>query len=135
MVRSAFHCEVGKLVYYKGFEFLVEAMKGQCAKLLIVGSGPLEKPLLGLSRAHGVADRVHIIASVPDLTPYYDACELFGLPSVPPRDASALAEAIGQLLGDAALRNRLGAAAMARIGTHFDLDRFVDRVAEEVRAG
>ncbi len=168
---------VGRLVYYKGFEFLVEAMKAQNARLLIVGSGPLEKPLLELARAHGVADRVHIIASVPDLTPYYHACDVFVLPSVarteafglvqmeamacgkpvintnlptavpevsmhnetgltvPPRDASALAEAIGQLLGDAALRNRLGAAAKARIKTHFDLDRFIDRVAEELRVG
>ncbi len=168
---------VGRLVYYKGFEFLVEAMKGQSAKLLIVGSGPLEKPLLELTRAHGVADRVHIIASVPDLTPYYHACDVFVLPSVaaseafglvqmeamacgkpvintnlptgvievsvhnetgltvPPRDSAALSEAIGQLLSDTALRNRFGAAAKIRIITHFDLDRFVDRVAEELRAG
>ena len=168
---------VGRLVYYKGFEFLIEAMKGQSAKLLIVGSGPLEKPLLALARAHGVADRVQIIASVPDLTPYYHACDLFVFPSVaaseafglvqmeamacgkpvintylptavpevsvhnetgltvPPGDSAALAEAIGQLLSDSALRNRLGAAAKMRIRTHFDLDRFVDRMAEELRAG
>lgn len=42
---------------------------------------------------------------------------------VPPGDPSSLAAAIERLLGDPALRNRLGAAGRARIEEFFDLDR------------
>jgi colanic acid/amylovoran biosynthesis glycosyltransferase len=40
---------------------------------------------------------------------------------VPPGDATALAEAIGHVMDDAALRDRLGAAARARVERDFDL--------------
>lgn len=161
---------VGRLVYYKGFEFLIDAMRTVGAKLILVGSGPLESPLVKLIHANGVADRVHIIPSVDDLTPYYHACDVFVLPSVAaseafglvqmeamacgkpvvntrlptavpevsthnktgltvtPADSAALAEAIGQLLGDNSLRARLGHNARERVVTEFSVDRFLDDV-------
>lgn len=39
--------------------------------------------------------------------------------AVPPADAGALAEALGRLLGDAELRERLGAAGRARVLARF----------------
>jgi glycosyltransferase involved in cell wall biosynthesis len=45
---------------------------------------------------------------------------------VPPGDASALAEAIGSLVGDPPLRSRLGAAARERVATEFTNERFLD---------
>ena len=47
---------------------------------------------------------------------------------VPPRDPQALASAIARLIEDAALRERMGIAARARVRQEFTLDRMVDRV-------
>ena len=46
----------------------------------------------------------------------------------PPGDASALAAALGELIGDADLRGRLGAAGEARLRGHFSMDRGIDRL-------
>jgi len=48
---------------------------------------------------------------------------------VPPRDASALADAIGKLVRDARLRRRLGGAAAAEVRARFDLSRNSEAVA------
>ena len=49
---------------------------------------------------------------------------------VPPRDPAALAAAISQLLGDPALRRRLGEAARARVMREFTVEAYGARVAE-----
>jgi glycosyltransferase involved in cell wall biosynthesis len=49
---------VGRLVYYKGFEYLIRAMAQVQGKLLIVGDGPLRGKLEQLARDLGIADRV-----------------------------------------------------------------------------
>ena len=45
---------------------------------------------------------------------------------VPPRDAAALADALARLMGDAALRARMGAAAHAYAQANFGIDRMLD---------
>jgi glycosyltransferase involved in cell wall biosynthesis len=45
---------------------------------------------------------------------------------VPPGQADALAEALVRVLGDPALRQRLGAAGQARVRAEFDVDHLVD---------
>lgn len=47
-----------------------------------------------------------------------------------PRDVQALADRVGALLGDAALRKRLGAAAKKSVGPEFGFDEMVRRTAE-----
>jgi glycosyltransferase involved in cell wall biosynthesis len=49
---------------------------------------------------------------------------------VPPRDESALADAVGRLLLDTELASRLGAQARERCRTEFSLDRTVERLQE-----
>ena len=44
---------VGRMVYYKGFEFLIRAMKQIDAKLLLIGDGPLRASLEREARAAG----------------------------------------------------------------------------------
>ncbi len=53
---------------------------------------------------------------------------------VPPGDVAALADAIGRLLDDAALRARLAANARARFEAMFTIDRTADAVAAMYRA-
>ena len=75
---------VGRFVYYKGVEVLVDAMAGCEGTLVLVGAGPLEAALRARASALGIADRVRFAGHVSDddLPAYYRACDLFVLPSV-----------------------------------------------------
>ncbi|HTV64026.1 MAG TPA: glycosyltransferase [Bryocella sp.] len=75
---------VGRLVHYKGVEFLIRAMENVNARLWIVGTGPLEESLKQLSAKLGIAGRVLFLGHVSDddLVAYYHACDVFALPSI-----------------------------------------------------
>ncbi|HSQ75442.1 MAG TPA: glycosyltransferase, partial [Bacteroidota bacterium] len=164
---------VGRLVYYKGLEYLVDAMaRIPEGKLVIVGSGPLQDELERQIRSLRCADRITILPHLDseELYSYYEACDVFVLPStekteayglvlveamasgkpvvsteigtgttfvnqngvtgltVPPRDAAALATAIGTLLHNADLRTRLGRQAEERAMKEFTTEQMVERV-------
>ena len=75
---------VGRLVGYKGVEFLIRAFANIKARLVIIGTGPLENALKNLTHKESVADRVEFLGQVPvrELIAYYHASEVFVLPSV-----------------------------------------------------
>jgi glycosyltransferase involved in cell wall biosynthesis len=75
---------VGRLIYYKGFQYLIGAMKEVNAKLLIAGEGPLREELEGQVQAEGTKDRVEFLGEkTPEqLIPFYQACDVFALSSV-----------------------------------------------------
>lgn len=74
---------VGRLVYYKGLQYLMEAMAGVDAALLIVGSGPLQEDLRQQARSLGIEKRVYWRSGVSDeeLPTYYALGDIFVLPS------------------------------------------------------
>ncbi len=73
---------VGRLVYYKGWEYLIKAMSEVDASLLIVGDGPLRQELELQAKTQGIADRVHFIGERNHLIPFYQACDVFVLSSI-----------------------------------------------------
>lgn len=88
---------VGRLVYYKGLEYLIKAMGEVDAKLMIIGQGPLEKELKMLVKRLNLEEKV-IFKKVPQgksLAKYYHACNVFVLPS------AYCAEAFGIVLLEA----------------------------------
>ena len=52
---------------------------------------------------------------------------------VPPRDPASFAAAIGSLLGDPVLREKMGSAGRTRVQTVFDLQTFLDAHRESYR--
>lgn len=74
---------VGRLVYYKGLEYLLEAMKDIKARLLIVGEGPLKNRLKRKAFRLAISDKVIWIGEIKneEIAPYYYACDVFVLPS------------------------------------------------------
>ena len=82
---------VGKLRYYKGLQYLLEAMPKIEARLLVVGTGPMAKAWQALAEKLGLTDKVAFLGQVADeeLPLYYHACDLFILP------ASHRSEALG----------------------------------------
>ena len=73
---------VGRLVYYKGFKYLIQAMRDIDATLLIVGDGPLRSELCNLANETGILGKVHLLGKLEDVRPYYLAADVFALPSV-----------------------------------------------------
>lgn len=74
---------VGRLVYYKGLDVLLDAM-GRCGgSLVIVGEGPLDGALRARVTEKRLGDRVLFAGRVSDadLPAFYQACDLFVLPS------------------------------------------------------
>lgn len=74
---------VGRLRYYKGLEVLIEAMKDIEAHLLVVGDGPMRQEWEALTVESALTNRVTFLGHIPDaeLPVYYQACDLFVLPS------------------------------------------------------
>jgi glycosyltransferase involved in cell wall biosynthesis len=166
---------VGKLRYYKGVNYLLEALTLlPDAHLTIVGRGPMERAWKDLAETLRVTPRVVWTGDVSDadLPWYYAACDVFVLPCserseafgtvqleamaagkpivscdvntgvawvnqnestglvVPPKNPHALADAIGRLLNDAALRARMGAAGRERAENEFSVEKMVEGVMQ-----
>jgi len=85
---------VGRLTYYKGFPYLIEAIHNlkhsnilknvgiKFPKCLIIGEGKLKERLLKLIKKLSLQNEVFILPPQKDLLPYYLACDLFVLPSI-----------------------------------------------------
>lgn len=84
---------VGRLVYYKGYEYLLRAMVGLDAELVIIGAGPLLASLEQLIWSLGLQN-VKIIPPVSEqqLADYYRNCDVFILPSVEKSEAFGLVQ-------------------------------------------
>jgi glycosyltransferase involved in cell wall biosynthesis len=85
---------VGRLIYYKGADVLVRAMRDVDADLVMIGNGPLEADLRQAADAAGIADRVTFLAPVDDdeLVAWYHAADVFCLPSVARSEAFGLVQ-------------------------------------------
>jgi glycosyltransferase involved in cell wall biosynthesis len=85
---------VGRLVYYKGIEYLVRAMKDIDGKLLIIGNGPLKDKINLLIDEHKLNEKVKILDSVGNqsLPFYYHACDIFVLPSIANSEAFGIVQ-------------------------------------------
>lgn len=83
---------VGRMVSYKGFDYLVRAMREVRGTLLLVGEGPLLGALQRLAAECGVGERVRFTGAVRDARPYYHAADVFVLPSVTTAEAFGIVQ-------------------------------------------
>jgi glycosyltransferase involved in cell wall biosynthesis len=100
---------VGRLVYYKGLEYLIRAMAHVRGKLVIVGDGPLRGKLERLAAQLGLAEKV-IFAGVVDhvgLLAYYHAAAVFVLASVARSEAFGLVQIEAMAAGLPVVNTRL----------------------------
>ena len=93
---------VGRLSYYKGFQFLIESMRHWNGELTIVGEGELRGELEALIARRELASRVHLIGRVDgaELLRHYREADVFCLPSCERSEAFGLVmvEAMGAAL-------------------------------------
>ena len=85
---------VGRLVYYKGFEYLIQSMTRVEGRLLIVGDGPLRKHLEDMAISLGVSGRIVFLGEIQNskLVPCYHAADVFALASVSRAEAFGIVQ-------------------------------------------
>ena len=85
---------VGRHVYYKGYEYLLQAMKEVDALLLLGGTGPLHEDLKLLAGKLKLDGKVVFLGRVSDseLPAYYHASELYCMPSVERSEAFGIVQ-------------------------------------------
>jgi glycosyltransferase involved in cell wall biosynthesis len=97
MLRSCFPkliVAVGRLVPYKGFTTLIEAMRGIDAQLMIVGEGPQRPVLERQIHESGLSAKVVLCGSVAikELQTILRSADIFTLPSVLPSETFGIAQ-------------------------------------------
>lgn len=87
---------LGRLVEYKGYEYLIRAAAQLdiTYQIVIGGKGPLQEVLQNLIDELGVQNRVELIGFVSDedLAAWYTACDLFCLSSILKTEAFAIVQ-------------------------------------------
>ena len=85
---------VGRLVYYKGVDVLVEAMASVDADLVVVGTGPLERQLRARIAHLGMQERTTLLPALAaeDLAVWFNAAHVLCLPSVARSEAFGLVQ-------------------------------------------
>jgi len=101
---------VGRLVPYKGFEYIIKAMqyvKG--LKLIICGSGPLSISLEELITELGLQNQVSIKGNLSDeeIATLYSECEFFVFPSCMKSEAFGIAMLEAMSFGKAIINTKL----------------------------
>jgi glycosyltransferase involved in cell wall biosynthesis len=86
---------VGRLVYYKGLQYLIEAMAAVPeAHLVVIGAGPLGAALDRQIASLGLGGRITVLPhlTATELYAYYEACDVFVLPSTERSEAYGLVQ-------------------------------------------
>jgi len=85
---------LGRFIYYKGFEYLIESSKYLPDNYVIIigGDGELRKKYEKLIMNNNLLNKVFLIGKIPQthLGSYYKACDLFCLPSIEKSEAFGL---------------------------------------------
>jgi rhamnosyl/mannosyltransferase len=108
VLRKRFHGKrlvfaLGRMTYYKGFDVLIEAaaaLPHDCA-VLIGGDGELLDHFKSLVARRGLAGRVHLLGHIQDdeLPSYFDACDIFCMPSTVRAEAYGVAMVEAMVMG------------------------------------
>lgn len=85
---------LGRLVGYKGFDVLTDAMREVDGHATIIGEGPLLEDLRQQAVSRGVADRVHFAGRLPrhEIKQLLHAARIFAFPSVNAAEAFGIVQ-------------------------------------------
>ncbi len=86
---------LGRHVKYKGFKYLIEAMKNvENALLILGGNGPLTDEFKLFILENNLSEKILLTGKIPEeeLEDYYEACDIFALPSILPSETFAVVQ-------------------------------------------
>ena len=94
---------LGRLVYYKGFEYLIDAARflPNDIIILIAGIGELKEKLQEHISKHNLQDRVKLLGKISfeELGAYYQLCDIFCLPSTERSEAFGVVQIEAMVFG------------------------------------
>jgi rhamnosyl/mannosyltransferase len=101
---------VGKLRYYKGLQYLLEAIKNISAKLVVIGNGPMEDEWTKLVSTLGVREKVFFLGEIDGekLATFYQAADVFILPACERSEAFGLVQVEAMASGLPVISTELG---------------------------
>lgn len=101
---------VGKLRYYKGLQYLIDAMKGVPAKLIVIGNGPMEEEWRKLSSRLDMNEKIYFLGEIGGdmLADYYQAADMFILPACERSEAFGLVQVEAMASGLPVISTELG---------------------------
>jgi rhamnosyl/mannosyltransferase len=85
---------LGRLIYYKGFQVLIDAFARVPGTLLLGGEGPLRPALEEQAERRGLRNRIRFVGAIPEaeLAAYYGAADVFVLPSIARSEAFGIVQ-------------------------------------------
>jgi glycosyltransferase involved in cell wall biosynthesis len=101
---------VGRLVYYKGCDILIEAFKKvDNAELTIIGEGELKKVIEEKVRQYNMTEKVHLIGKVKEeeICKAYEDCDVLVLPSTEKSEAFGLVQIEAMTFGKPVINTNL----------------------------
>ena len=101
---------LGRINYYKGLEYLVEAVKDIKINLVIIGDGPLKEKLKNKVQKLDMIGKVFFLPAMKEknLVNYYQACRAFVLPSIFESEAFGLVLIEAMACGKPVISTELG---------------------------
>jgi rhamnosyl/mannosyltransferase len=101
---------VGRFRYYKGLHLLIAAMKNIEASLLLIGTGPEESRLRTMVQQGRLQNKITFLGDLSDeLTDaYYNACDIFVLPSHLRSEAFGIVQIEAMCCGKPVVSTELG---------------------------
>jgi glycosyltransferase involved in cell wall biosynthesis len=119
---------LGRLVPYKGYQYLIEAMKylDDDYVLILGGDGILKKSLMSLSKQLELKNRVIFPGFVPESqkTNYYAACDVFCAPSISRGEAFGITLLEAQACGKPVVATNIpGVKEVASVGGRLTLPK------------
>jgi glycosyltransferase involved in cell wall biosynthesis len=111
---------VGRLVYYKGLDVAIEALAKVPGKLLLVGSGPLDKHLHDQAKRLGIIDRIIWRARLSDeeLVGAYHAATALWFPSNARSEAFGLVQVEAMASGCPVINTNIAGSGVAWVSPH-----------------
>ena len=103
---------IGRLVKFKGFQFVIEAMKEiNNAILLIIGDGPLKNNFETYIEENNMKEKVILLGAISDekiKNNYIKACDIFILSSIRKSESFGIVQLEAMRLGKPIINTKLG---------------------------
>jgi glycosyltransferase involved in cell wall biosynthesis len=111
---------VGRLVYYKGFEFAIRALGSCKGRLMIVGDGPSKDSLKQLANELGVNDRIEWLDGLgsDELVGAYLAATAFWFPSIVRSEAFGLVQVEAMATGCPVINTDIEGSGVPEVSKH-----------------
>lgn len=113
---------LGRLVPYKGYEYLIEAGQyiGDDCVILIGGTGPLRKELEEKIQRLGLTGKVKLLGRVSDedLPVYYHACDIYCMSSVQKTEAFGIVQIEAMSCGKPLIATNIPESGVSWVNKH-----------------